>query len=256
MIAAAAAAILAPASLGILGGLTYATVAPACTFWGPTRSRGDAASRHVALTFDDGPTPGSTDAILDILRNAGVSASFFVIGANVRQHPDLLCRIHEEGHLIANHSQTHSHYGVVRREPYWRREIIETDDAIERTLGLRPALYRPPCGVKTWHTFNAIRRTGHTMITWSRRGVDGLPTTPQRIMRRFESVQGGEILLLHDGVEPNTPYDDRSATIAVVPMLLEQLRRENLTAVRLDDLLGIAAYQSAGVADELVGAAR
>jgi peptidoglycan/xylan/chitin deacetylase (PgdA/CDA1 family) len=164
--------------------------------------------------------------------------------------------MHEDGHLIGNHSFTHSHYGVVRREPYWLREIIETDEAIEHVIGLRPAMYRPPCGVKTWHTFNAMRRTGHTMITWSRRGIDGLPTTPQRIMRRFRDLGEGEILLLHDGVEPNTAYADRSASIAVVPMLLEQLRRENLTPLRLDELLGVRAYQSAGVAGELVGTAR
>jgi peptidoglycan/xylan/chitin deacetylase (PgdA/CDA1 family) len=252
---AAASAILVPA-VGALSGLTYATVAPACTFWGPTISRGPANSRKVALTFDDGPTPGTTDAILDLLRDAAVNASFFVIGANVRKHPDLLRRIHDEGHLIANHSFMHSHYGVVRRRPYWLREVIETDDVIEQILGLRPAMYRPPCGVKTWHTFHAIRQTRHTMITWSRRGIDGLPTTPQRIMRRFENIQGGEIVLLHDGVEPNTSYADRSATIAVVPMLLEQLQRENLTPVRLDDLLGLPAYQSTGVAGELVVGAR
>jgi peptidoglycan/xylan/chitin deacetylase (PgdA/CDA1 family) len=164
--------------------------------------------------------------------------------------------MHDDGHLIANHSFTHSHYGVVHKRPYWLREIIETDEAVEQVLGRRPAIYRPPCGVKTWHTFNAIRETGHAMITWSRRGIDGLPTTPQKIMRRFGNIADGEILLLHDGVEPNTRYADRSATIAVVPMLLEQLRRENLTPVRLDELLGLAAYQSAGVAGELAGAAR
>jgi peptidoglycan/xylan/chitin deacetylase (PgdA/CDA1 family) len=194
--------------------------------------------------------------ILDALRDAGVTASFFVIGANVRKHPNLLRRMHDEGHLIGNHSLNHSHYGVCRTTPYWLREIAETDSAIKEIIGLRPAMYRPPCGVKTWHTFSAMRETGHAMITWSRRAIDGLPTTPQRVMRRFQAIADGEILLLHDGVEPNSPYADRAATIAVVPMLLEKLRQENLTPVRLDELLGVPAYQSAGVAGELVGAAR
>jgi hypothetical protein len=117
-------------------------------------------------------------------------------------------------------------------------------------------MYRPPCGVKTWHTFNAMRQTGHIMVNWSRRAIDGLPTTPQRIMHRFRNLADGEILLLHDGIEPNTPNANRAATIAVVPKLLEQLRHENLTPARLDELLGVAAYQSTGVAGELVGAAR
>ena len=250
-----AAAIFTPISIA-LGGLTYASCAPACNFWGKVVSRGPAGSRRVAITFDDGPTPGSTDTILDTLRDAGVTASFFVIGANVARHPDLIRRIHDEGHLIGNHSQNHSHYGICRVTSYWCREIDETDRAIEAVIGVRPALYRPPCGMKTWHTFDAMRLTGHTLVNWSRRAIDGLPTTPQRIMRRFENIGDGEILLLHDGVEPNTAYADRSATIAVVPMLLEQLSRQNLAPVRLDELLGVAAYQSAGVAGELVGAAR
>ena len=253
----AATAILGPA-VGVAGfaWLTYATTAPACRFWGPVLSRGEAGARRLAITFDDGPTPGATDAILDILRDAGVVASFFVIGANVRKHPELLGRVHEEGHLVGNHSFIHSHFGVVRRRPYWRREIVEADEAIEAAIGVRPAMYRPPCGVKTWHTFDAIRETGHVMVNWSRRAIDGLPTTPQRIMRRFENLRDGEILLLHDGVEPNIAGASRQATIEVLPMLLEQLRRANLTPVRLDELLDVPAYQSAGVAGELSGAAR
>ncbi|MEA2709074.1 MAG: peptidoglycan-N-acetylglucosamine deacetylase [Phycisphaerales bacterium] len=254
---AATAAIFAPAA-GILAGLTYATVAPSCGFWGPVVSRGPAGSHRVAITFDDGPTPGATDVILDVLRDAGVRATFFVIGVNVRKHPGLLRRIHAEGHLVANHSFNHSHYGVMRLRRYWLREIIETDAAIEAAIGVRPAMYRPPVGLKTGHTFSAMRSTPHAMITWSRRAIDGLPTTPQRIMGRFRNVADGEILLLHDGVEPHARNADRSATIAAVPMLLDDLRRANLAPVRLDELLGIPGYQSIGVTAagvaEVVGA--
>ena len=252
----AATAILGPA-VGVAGfaWLTYATTAPACRFWGPVLSRGEGGARRVAITFDDGPTPGTTDAILDLLRDAGAAASFFVIGENVRRHPDLLRRVHEAGHLVGNHSFSHSHFGVVRRRPYWQREIVETDDAIEAAIGVRPAMYRPPCGVKTWHTFDAIRETGHVMVNWSRRAIDGLPTTPQRILRRFRNLRDGEILLLHDGIEPNIFNASRQATIDVLPMLLKQLRRDNLTPVKLDELFGLPGYQSAGVTGELVGAA-
>src|SRR6185503_17090628 len=97
----------------------------------------------------------------------------------------------------------------------------------------------------TWHTFGATRQTGHLTVTWSSRARDGLPTTPQSIMRRFDNVTAGEILLLHDGVEPHAPHRDRSATIAALPMLLKRLRDQNLLPVRLDELLGIAAYDSA-----------
>jgi peptidoglycan/xylan/chitin deacetylase (PgdA/CDA1 family) len=229
----------------VLGRLVYATVAPSCQFWGPVIARGPAGSRRAALTFDDGPTPGATEAILDALRAGGVRATFFVIGVNVTRNPDLLRRVHAEGHLIGNHSFSHSHFAATRRRPYWIREIVETDDAIEAAIGLRPALYRPALGVRTWHTTAAVRETGHALVTWSRRAVDGLPTMPERIMRRFDRVADGEILLLHDGVEPHAPHADRSATIAAVPMLLDRLREEQLAAVRLDELLGVPGYQSA-----------
>ena len=242
------AALVAAPAVGVVAALTYATVAPSCGFWGPVRFRGAAGTRRVAITFDDGPTPGTTDVILDILRDAGVKATFFVIGANVIRHAHLLRHMHAEGHLIANHSFSHSHFGVLRKRPYWIEEIARADDEIEAAIGLRPALYRPPVGVKTWHTFAAMRQTGHTMVTWSRRAIDGLPTTPQRIMRRFQHVGDGEILLLHDGVEPRAPYADRSATIAALPRLLERLRADRLAPVRLDELLDVAGYQSAGAA--------
>jgi peptidoglycan/xylan/chitin deacetylase (PgdA/CDA1 family) len=234
------AGILAP-PLAVLGGLTYATVAPSCQFWGPSVARGRADSRQVALTFDDGPTPGPTDAILDILRAASVRASFFVVGVNVIKHPDLLRRIRDEGHLICNHSHSHSHFAMMRRRPYWIDEIVACDEAVGAAIGSRPKLYRPAMGVKTWHTFAALRQTGHTLVTWSSRARDGLPTTPQRIMQRFEGVRPGEIMLLHDGVEPHAPHADRSATIAALPMLLERLRQLELTPVRLDEMLGVAA---------------
>ena len=227
--------------VAVLGRLTYATVSPTCQFWGPSIARGRGDSRHVALTFDDGPTPGGTDAILDILRDAKVRATFFVIGVNVAKHPDLLRRIHDEGHLIANHSHTHSHFATMRRRPYWLSEIVACDEAIESAIGFRPKLYRPPMGARTWQTFAALRHTGHAMVTWSLRARDGLPTSPPGIMRRFENMKPGDILLLHDGVEPHAPHSDRSATIAALPMLLERLRQLELTPVRLDEMLGVAA---------------
>jgi peptidoglycan/xylan/chitin deacetylase (PgdA/CDA1 family) len=233
------------APVAAIGYLTYATVAPANTFWGPNLSRGRAGTNRVALTFDDGPTPGATDRVLDALRAASdVRAAFFVIGRNVEKHPDLLRRIHDEGHLIGNHSFSHSHYTIMRRWPYWEREMRKTDEAIERVLGVRPLLFRPPMGLKTWHTHIAARRCGRRVVTWSMRAIDGLPTTPQRILRRFQNLSDGDMLLLHDGVEPHAPHADRAATIEAVPELIALIRERGLTPVRLDELLEVQAYAS------------
>ena len=109
-------------------------------------------------------------------------------------------------------------------------------------IGVRPLLFRPPMGVKTWHTDIARRRTGHTTVTWSRRAVDGIPTSAEKILRRFAGAATGEILLLHDGVEPHAPCTDRTATLAAIPRLIEKLRSAGLPPVRLDELLKVKPY--------------
>src|SRR5947207_389775 len=89
---------------GATGVAAYATFVPRAALWCPVISRGPAASDGVALTFDDGPWPDATPAVLDILREANVAAAFFVIGRNAARWPDLLHRICAEGHILGNHS--------------------------------------------------------------------------------------------------------------------------------------------------------
>jgi peptidoglycan/xylan/chitin deacetylase (PgdA/CDA1 family) len=239
-----AATAIAGVGAAVVAGLTYATVWPTSTFWGPAIARGPTDTRQIALTFDDGPTPGSTDRVLEILAKTGLKAAFFVVGVNAQRDPELLGRIHEQGHLIANHTFDHSHYTVFGHLRYWKRQIGETDDLVESMIGVRPALFRPPMGVKTWHTARATRELGHTLVTWSRRAMDGFPTRAEQIVRRLSGARAGDILLLHDGVEPHSPHRDRSATIEALPMLIEHLRARELAPVRLDALLGLAPYQS------------
>lgn len=232
-----AAALTVATPLAVIGGLTYASVAPRCTLWGPVVSRGRSDTSQVALTFDDGPTPGSTDQILDILRAEQSLATFFVIGRNVEANPDLLRRMHGEGHLIANHTWSHSHYASAHRWRWWEREIRQTDELIKSIVDNRPTSFRPPMGVRTWHTARAARQLDQTIVTWSHRAWDGLRTTPDRILHRFDNVSAGDILLMHDGVEPHSPHRDRSATVAALRPLLQRIRANGLSPARLDSLL-------------------
>lgn len=243
-----AALAIAGAAAAVAGGLTYATIAPTCAFWGPVISRGPADSRGVALTFDDGPTPDSSERVLDALASQRATATFFVIGENVRRHTELLCRMHREGHLIANHTFHHPYLAFVRGLRYWEDQIKRTDDAIESLIGERPAIFRPPVGTKTWYVTDAAREQGHTLVTWSRRAIDGYPTTAQRILRRFANMRGGDILLLHDGVDPRQPRQRRTAAGEAAAPLVELIRARGLEPMRLDELLGIPGYQGGSVA--------
>jgi peptidoglycan/xylan/chitin deacetylase (PgdA/CDA1 family) len=231
------------AACAAAGALAYVSVAPKSQFWGPVVHRGDTAGvPRYALTFDDGPSRESTSQILDILSETNAKAAFFVIGVNARRNPDIIKRMHAEGHVIANHSFDHSHLGVFRTRRYWERQVQETDDLIQNIIGIKPAFFRPPMGIRTGHVQNAARRNGHTLITWSRRGIDGVATTPQRIVARLaDSTCPGDILVLHDGIDPHLRRDP-SATVAAVGPLILALRNRGLMPVPLDELIGIAPY--------------
>jgi peptidoglycan/xylan/chitin deacetylase (PgdA/CDA1 family) len=225
------------------GALALVSAAPRCGVWGNVISRGQGSDTpQVALTFDDGPTVGSTDRVLDALAELHAPAAFFVIGSNARTHPDLVRRMHDEGHLVANHSLHHSHYGCFRSTRYWHDEIHQTRQIIHDIIGLQTALFRPPMGVKTWCITGAARRCGHSVVTWTRRGFDGISTTPQKICRRLsQHAHPGDVLMLHDGVEPNSRRDP-SATVAAIVPLIQDLRHRGLEIVRLDQLLAIHGY--------------
>jgi peptidoglycan/xylan/chitin deacetylase (PgdA/CDA1 family) len=239
--------VLLPAIFGAAhvaaGTVAYGVGAPRSSMFGRVVSRGRADANRVALTFDDGPTPGATDRILDVLREEGVTAAFFVVGANVEKSPDLLRRIRDEGHLVGNHSWHHDHLGMFRAAGYWRDELARTDEAIEGVVGVRPGLFRPPMGVKTPAIMGAARRAGKVVVAWSRRARDGKhPTTVERIRDRLiTGVGSGEILLIHDGVEPNQPRDPAVSVEAVRPVI-RGVRASGLEFGRLDALLGLAAY--------------
>jgi peptidoglycan/xylan/chitin deacetylase (PgdA/CDA1 family) len=208
-----------------------------------------ASGRGYALTFDDGPTRPSTSAILDILGELGVPAAFFVIGANVRRSPELLARMHAQGHIVANHSLDHAHLGMLRGWRSWDRQVRETDRLIEQVIGARPKMFRPPMGIKTCMVMRAAVRQGHSVITWSRRAGDGVATTTRRILDHLRPhTVAGDVLMLHDGVEPNSGRD-QSATIAAIKPFVLQLRDRGLEPVRLDELLGLPAYAPAGIAE-------
>jgi peptidoglycan/xylan/chitin deacetylase (PgdA/CDA1 family) len=237
-------ALVGAAAGGLAVAGTVATmIAPRCRLWGPVVCRAETSRSAVALTFDDGPTPGATDRILDVLGSHGVKAAFFVVGANVERHPQLLRRIHAEGHQIANHSYRHSHYGFMRGWLYWRNEIARTDAIVEQTAGVRPAMFRPPMGIKSLCIAAEAARAGHVVVTWSLRAWDGIATTPQQMLSRVTPrASGGDIVLLHDGVEPNARRDPR-VTVQALPELIGGLRAKQLEPTRLDALTWLPAYQ-------------
>lgn len=222
----------------------YAYLAPANRLFLPVVSRGEAHRPTVALTFDDGPTPDGTTRVLDVLGEHTVKAAFFVIGANVRRHPELVARIHAEGHLVCNHSFDHSCLGALRSPEFWRRQISLTDEAIQDVIDKTPAFFRAPLGHKSPWMRGPLRDAGKTAIGWTRRAFDGIPMPAGQIVRRLSMAGPGEVLLLHDGRNGSSRRDP-GPTIAALPQIISRLRGSGLELARLDTQLGLEPYLAA-----------
>jgi peptidoglycan/xylan/chitin deacetylase (PgdA/CDA1 family) len=238
---------LASVAVATASGLAvHGIFAPRSRFWGPLIWRGDSSGPpRVALTFDDGPHPEATPRVLDQLANADARATFFLVGAHAEKWPRIVRRIVDEGHLIGNHSFAHRIAGSVSFTGYWQDSILRTGRLLEEISGRRPLWFRPPFAVKQWHLCQAVALTQQTMITFSRRALDGRPTTAARIVARLAPrAAAGDILALHDGVVDGMPRPIEP-TLAALPQVLETLRGRGLRVAPLDQLISAPPYAPA-----------
>ena len=183
----------------------------------------------VALTFDDGPHATLTPRLLDVLKAYGVHATFFVVGMNVEQNPEVLRRIAAEGHEVGNHSWSHPNLAKLPEEA-WRAQLQETHDLIRRTVGQEPRFMRPPYGDLTPAQAGLIAAGfGYRVILWSVDPDDWKePSRPVLLHRVLAGAGPGAIILLHDIHAP---------TVAAVPALIESLQRRGLRCVTVSELL-------------------
>ena len=178
---------------------------------------------EIALTFDDGPHPQGTPAVLAELERRGVSATFFLIGEQVERHPTLAAEIVAAGHEIALHG--HAHTLLLRRRPgALERDLDRALDAIGEATGISPAIYRPPYGVFSAAGLALCRRRGWAPVLWSRWGRDwGARETPTAIAARAATgAVPGDIVLLHDADYYSSAGSWRR-TVAALPTILEEL---------------------------------
>jgi peptidoglycan/xylan/chitin deacetylase (PgdA/CDA1 family) len=218
-------------------GLTAATVAYAAPALAPVlpglggalgiklREEG---SDGVALTFDDGPHPQGTPAVLEALREAGARATFFLAGEQVAKRPALAAEIVAAGHRVELHC--HLHRNQLR---LGARALLEDADraraVIEEASGQAIADYRPPYGIFSAVGLRAIRGRGWRPLLWSQWGRDwSRRATPASITRRLTAeARAGDILLLHDADYYSAP-GSWVRTAAALPMILEELEARGL----------------------------
>ncbi len=189
--------------------------------WGRGFHRGPRNHRRVALTFDDGPSE-STPGVLAVLEHYGVQATFFCCGANVERLPEITRAAASAGHEIGNHTYFHPPLLACGRDRV-RRELEDTQNLIEDTIGGRPALFRPPYGVRAPSLARIQPDLGLTAVLWSVIGWDWQFPRERIVTRVFGGVDQGGIICLHDG-ETTHLQADRRETIAALPEIIETLR--------------------------------
>lgn len=223
------------AGLVALGGLfVYAWSVPTWQIFGPAVVRGPATGGRVALTFDDGPASPFTEQILDILRDRKVPATFFVCGQNVERFPQILRRIHAEGHSVGNHTYSHP-FLYLRSRSEMAREIDRTQEAIQQVTGRRPVLFRPPFGARWIGLYSVLRERGLRLVQWSDAGYDWNKGV-DIVRETLKNLGPGSIILLHDGHRVYPPHKiDRSCTVRALPAIIDAVRDAGLIFVSVYD---------------------
>jgi peptidoglycan/xylan/chitin deacetylase (PgdA/CDA1 family) len=224
VLAAAAASWVGPAALAI---------PPLTRRW--TRAARPAGGMHVALTFDDGPHPDGTPAVLDVLADFGVTASFFVVGEQAQRHAGVVERVVADGHAVELHG--YRHLLLARRAPSAVIDDIRRGYTTIRRVGAAdPQWYRAPYGAATWPALFTAHHLGMTPVWWTSEGRDWRAAQhpaaiTDRLLRRQHSGRPGldhrDVLLLHDSDAYATAGSWR-ATVAALPGILSAMRSAGL----------------------------
>jgi len=182
----------------------------------------------VALTFDDGPHPEGTPAILEILAQHGATATFFVVGEQVVRRPELLARMVAEGHAVALHGYHHRLH-LRRGRAEMEDDFTRGTAAIEDAIGATPTLHRPPYGIYSPWSLEIARERGLAPLLWAAWGRDWRRyTTPARIARRVVSqLQPGDVILLHDA-DFYSARRSHERTAAALRVILARLKSDGL----------------------------
>jgi len=227
------------ASLGALVGISY------LLFYGGIRGPIDwvmdtdtHAPRNrnvVALTFDDGPDPSRTPALLDALHELDVKATFFLIGAGVDANPALTRRISAEGHEIGNHTYTHRYLPIARTKRV-TTELLATDRAIRQATGRVPTLARPPWGGRAPWTVRAFARAAKRVVLWDVNSFDWKGAPANDVAQRvLDKARPGSIILMHDAREGG------EITVEAVKLLVPALRARGFELVTVGEALNFLA---------------
>jgi peptidoglycan-N-acetylglucosamine deacetylase len=204
-------------------------------FFIPAFFKGNLQGKNIALTFDDGPTL-YTPQVLDLLEKYNYKATFFCIGQQIQQHPNIAKQILSKGHSIANHTYTHTNKMGFLSVNEVISEIEQNQQIIQQTLQITPQWFRPPFGVTNPSIAKAIQQTNLKCIGWNIRSLDTVIQSPTKIVNRLKrKLKPNGIVLMHDTSEKS---------VIALEQLLKEIKLQQYTVVPLSDLLVQQPYSN------------
>ena len=185
----------------------------------------------IAITFDDGPNPELTPRLLDMLKERGIKATFFVVGKNVEEYPGIVTRMASDGHEVANHSWSHPTLTKLGVESF-RKQIENTNQAIANATGKRPVLMRPPYGATSVSLNKRLNEQfGLKVILWSVDPLDWKYRNSDRVYNSItQNTRPGAIILAHD---------IHATTVAAMPATLDALLAKGYQFVTVSELIAM-----------------
>lgn len=201
---------------------------PACALSSDINDKNDvrkiALPGTIALTFDDGPNPTFTPQILAILKKYHVKATFFVVGREAESHPELIKMIHDQGHVVAIHSQTHPNLTKIS-DAQLQNEVEKPREIIINILGAEyaPKCLRYPFNASNQHVRDVIHEHGMIPVTVGRNAYDyKKPGVDKIVSNVLSTIHQQEVIVMHDG------FADREQTVAALPKIIEGIQTKKL----------------------------
>jgi peptidoglycan/xylan/chitin deacetylase (PgdA/CDA1 family)/uncharacterized membrane protein YbhN (UPF0104 family) len=223
-------------SIVVLLAVAWGAFTPNSPVFGRVIGRGRTEQPLAAITFDDGPSPEHTPPILDALRERGVRATFFVLGRNVRAHPEIVKRIVDDGHELASHGDDHSIL-TFQGPQSLAHQLRSLETAVEGATGAPPSpLFRAPHGFRSPFLTTVAGRLGYRVVGWTAGVWDtALPGVERIVERSVSSLRPGAILLLHDA-DGSGADGDRSQTVAALPAIIDHGHGQGIRFVTISEL--------------------
>lgn len=204
-------------------------------FFIPIVCQAKTKKKEIAISFDDGPAIQHTASILAILKNENIQATFFCIGNRIAGNENILQQIHSDGHTIGNHSYSHHFWFDMYSSKKMLADMQQMDTEVQRAIGVKPKLFRPPYGVTNPNVKKAIIKGGYIAVGWSVRSMDTVAKDEKIFLQKIcAGIKPGAVFLFHDTCK---------ITLDVLPVFIKEVKKMGYHIVPLDKMLALTAYE-------------